>query len=411
MFGRAKRICSTVAGVSAFGFGITYNYGLPLSLSLNLTDVNSSHEDNTSLLQDDNEHINNNAIELHDDHFGYQEIHPKISGTFRTTVIEFIMNQHKNKSFKDIFRDLCTNNPSVFVELSLTIGGAMLSVLGIYFARQRLRNKWFERNFYNTVNISLNSFDVNISKTAETLHPKYLSSVNFNVRTVLHSEIHELIPNAEGAKYLISAATNQVKSHKASYLQKLCGGKDKLLDPIVRLDYSTHFICYRLLRNTISSVCAPFFIAKDMNNSLFHNINIERDAKTNTPLIVQNYLIAICVEEELWSKIHVVLTRKDCILWLVENMEQIKKEIDEYLTDNGLDDDVMCKDDWSLLLTENDQKEQWKKIRWNSVMRVALEYAQQVKDQVDLQYTDFAEMELIAPNFYPCNKQMQSKTV
>ena len=204
----------------------------------------------------------------------------------------------------------------------------------------------------------------------------------------------------------------KVKSCKVSWVQRLFGAnKDKPLNPILRLDHSTHFICYRLLRNAISEICAPWFIAKDINSSLYHDINTKRMDNLSTDngpsLITQRYLLAMCVEEEKWSKIHVVLIKKDNIEWLIENMDIIQQQIDSYLIENELYDNVMNRDHWALLLNHHDHTEEWRKIRWNTIVRIAQEYKSQTDDRQDLPHTDFAEIELISPQFY--SKSMDSQ--
>ena len=81
------------------------------------------------------------------------------------------------------------------------------------FASMVWIDRWFRRNFYNTINVSINSFDINLAKSSSTSTPSFISSVSFNVRTVLQSEIDQIIPNSEGAKYLIQAATAQGMIH------------------------------------------------------------------------------------------------------------------------------------------------------------------------------------------------------
>ena len=104
-----------------------------------------------------------------------------------------------------------------------------------------------------------------------------------------------------------SLRARSVRSHRAGYLQKMVGAEDEKLDPILRLDPSTHFLCYRLLRNVISGICAPWFLARDMAKPLCSPEEGPSDILTDSEgLFARNYIMAICVEEEKWSKIHVV---------------------------------------------------------------------------------------------------------
>ena len=353
-------------------------YAAPLTFSLTLTNYNRKSNDDHVILQDDddckqdgiNTDLEDETIVMDGNSMEYQL--NEISGTFRSEFVSYIFQKwEQNQTISQIFTDLYHKYPTAITEFSLMIGGGIMSIFGFYYGRRKLKSRWFNRNFYNTINISLNTFDI----TKKGQIPKYLSSINFNVRTLCHSQIDELIPNTEGAKYLMQAATDQVKSSKISWIQRLFGAdKDKSIDPILKLDHSSHFICYRLLRNAISKICAPHFIARDINNCLYNDINIERG--NNSSLLSEKYLLSICVEEERWSKIHVVVIKKQNIQWLTENI------INNNLNIN----------DWGLLLNDSDQKEEWKRIRWNTIMCIAKEYQEQMND--------FVEIELISPKCY-----------
>ena len=55
--------------------------------------------------------------------------------------------------------------------------------------------------------------------------------------------------------------------------------------------------------------------------------------------------------------------------------------------------------DWSVLLAEKDRNRKWKRMRWNTVVQIAKEYKRQIDDG-DISAMDFAEVDLIAPNFF-----------
>lgn len=365
-------------------------YGVPLTFSLTLVNYNRANNNESSQIDLEDETIvtDSNAME-----YQLNEIHPKlISGTFRSEFLSYIFQQwEQNKTVSQIFHDLYNKYPTAITEFSLMIGGGMISLFGFYYGRQRLRSRWFDKNFYNTINISLNTFDiVSIPQTQKI--PKYFSSINFDVRTICHSQIHDLIPNPEGAKYLMQTATDQVKSCQISWIQRLFGAdKNKPIDPILKLDHSSHFICYRLLRNAISEISAPYFIARDINNCLDNDINIKR--MENSSLLSEKYLLAICVEEEKWNKIHVVLIKKKNIEWLIDNI-----------------DDTLDENDWGLLLNNKDDiSENWKEIRWNTVMCIAKEYEKQLNDEQNLPYNDFAEIEMVSPKYFNQTSAMIEK--
>ena len=197
-------------------------YAAPLTFSLTLTNYNRlNNNDHSKLLENGQDNIDD-IIDLEDKtvitdsnemEFQLNEIHPKLTGTFRSDITAYIFQQwEQNKSISEIFNDLYTKYPTVIAEFSLMVGGGIMSAFGLYYGKQKMRSLWFNRNFYNTINISLNTFDTAIPSSLSSKKnqiPNFLSSVNFNVRTVSHSQIHELIPNAEGAKYLMQAATDQ----------------------------------------------------------------------------------------------------------------------------------------------------------------------------------------------------------
>ena len=83
--------------------------------------------------------------------------------------------------------------------------------------------------------------------------------------------------------------------------------------------------------------------------------------------------------------------RKDKLLFLIENMDEIQWQI-------GL-----SSQDWSVLLAEKDRNRKWKRMRWNTVVQIAKEYKRQIDDG-DISAMDFAEVDLIAPNFLSKNE-------
>ena len=197
---RYRNICLSLTGLAAYG---SYVFRAPLV-------AHGRREISAELLNDDSD-LRTTVTHDEDMEFQFNETYPKITGTIRSDTSAYFINEFRQKSLSQIVSDLYSQ-PTVIAELSFIASGAIFSGLGIYFGRRRLRKAWFDRNFYNTINISLNSVNVNLQKT----NPKYLSSVRVTVRTVAHAEIKELIPNSEGVKYLIRNATNHVKSHKIS---------------------------------------------------------------------------------------------------------------------------------------------------------------------------------------------------
>merc|ERR1712087_568291 len=107
-------------------------------------------------------------------------------------------------------------------------------------------------------------------------------------------------------------------------------------------DRSTSFLCYRLLRNTISGLVAPWYIARDISKPLTLDTgSFDADDSVDNEdrcLKTRDYIIALCVEEEQWSKIHVVLTRKDKLMFLIEYLESRNADsVDEHSITDAVD--------------------------------------------------------------------------
>ena len=100
-----------------------------------------------------------------------------------------------------------------------------------------------------------------------------------------------------------------------------------------------------------------------------------------------------------------VLVRKDRLQFLIDNMDTIQSQIEEFRqSSTTLDAKIK---DWSILLSESEKVPSSRKLsRWNTVIQIAQEYKRQLDASEtqslwyrDFRSTSFSELELIAPHF------------
>ena len=203
--------------------------------------------------------------------------------------------------------------PEVLIEIGLI--SIPLLITGLASTRIYLRTKrsWKQREFYNVINISLNT----IIRTPTSNGSAHSFRYNLYFRTLMEKELSVVIQNEEGTNQVIEAARRTRQNAESPF--------------VIINDSHLHWSVCNKIANSVSSLCAPAFIHRDI---VYHNMLSQSDSVSNMDSkdsvnIASNiesgvYLMALTCEpaqETINAKIRVMLIQDRMVQQLSEDIK------------------------------------------------------------------------------------------